>query len=183
MVCQYMKKHQDYRFACLRSTYFDPNGTESLLAVHERFGNPFKQPTLYRHMQLHQKRDIERSERLAKVNGEPSKVWQRNTVKSVVKADPEVEKTKELLQNTEKVVEAPVGPRQQYEIGLDEFIALGRDRLQHNEMAISATNYIQAIKVKAEIEKTTKDRRLEMLRSMFQGAAPQKKEGEGGGRD
>jgi 5-hydroxyisourate hydrolase-like protein (transthyretin family) len=181
MVCQYMRKHQDYRYACLRSTYFDPNGKESLLATNERYGKPFKLPTLYQHMKRHQKRDIERSERLAEITGEPSKTWQRKTVKTeLIRAEKkkELEKVEDVIQNTETVIDAPLSRRQQYEIGLDEFIALGRDRLKHNEMAISAANFIAAVKVKADIERTTKDRRLEMLRSMFSGAAPKKVEDE-----
>lgn len=169
-VCQYMKKHQDFRAACLRSTYFDPNGRESLLSVCERWGYPIKMPNVYRHMQRHQIKDIERSERLAKVSGEPSKVWQRTA------GNRGLEKKPVELTNTEEIIEAPVETRQRYEVGLDEFIEAGRDRLKHNEMAISAPNYISAIKVKADIERTTKDRRLEMLRSMFAGAAPKKVE-------
>lgn len=176
-VCQHMKKHKDYRYACMRSTYFDPNGGESLLAVNERYGNPFKLPTLYRHMTRHQKVDIERAERLAKIAGEPSKVWQRQTGQSKHKREAEevkLAKTESLLANTVEVIEADVMPRQAYEVGLDQFIAMGADRLKHGEMSISAANYISAIKVKAEIERTTKDRRLEMLKNMFVGAAPKK---------
>lgn len=145
------------------------------MAVNERWGYPLKQPTLYQHMKRHQKKDIERSERIAEVSGTPSVVWQRTAGNRGLKK----EEPKELLENTGKVIEAPVGARQKYEIGLDEFIEAGRDRLKHNEMTISAANYISAIKVKAEIERTTKDRRLEMLRSMFTGAAPKKEEDNG----
>lgn len=172
-----MKKHKDYRYACMRSTYFDPNGGESLKAVNERYGNPFILPTLYRHMTRHQKKDIEISETMASISGEPSKVWQRNTNQTSHKREAEkevIKKSEDLIANTVDVVEADVLPRQGYEIGLDEFIALGRDRLKRGDMSISSSNYIAAIKVKAEIERTTKDRRLEMLKNMFVGAAPKK---------
>ena len=166
-----MKAHADYRWAVLHSTYFDPNGRETLKAVNERFGSPINLVTVYRHMTRHQKKDILASERLAVISGEPSKNWQRQSAHSTDLAPRIAEHTKEIVANTEAIVEGGV-PRQKYEVGLDEFIELGRDRLKHNEMAISASNYIAAIKVKADIESRTKDRRLEMMKSMFIGAAP-----------
>jgi hypothetical protein len=136
-------------------------------------------------MSRHQKNDIERSERLAELAGEPSKVWQRKTVLTGSK---QLEKLKEeqsiqeVLGNTVSVVEADVESRLPHEIALDEFIAIGRDKLKHNDMAISAANLIAAVKTKADIERTTKDRRLEMLKSMFAGAAPKTDEPSGAPR-
>lgn len=164
-----MKKHKDYRQALLRSTYFRPDGRESLLAVNERWGHPVKVQTLYRHMKRHQIKDIEASEALNKINGTESVVWQRTAGNRGLKKD-----DKEVLTNTAEVIEAPVDTTQNHELGLDEFIKRGRASLAIGEMNISAANYIKAIKVKADIEKNTKDRRLEMLRSMFTGAAPKK---------
>lgn len=174
-----MKKQPDYKRDCLRSAYFDPNAKESLMAVNERWNNPFKMPTLYRHMQMHQKRDISRSERLAKLDGTPSKVWQRNTIKQVEKR--EDNPVTEIIETTEKLLETSKLPSQTHELVLDKFITIGEDRLAHNEIPITATNLLKAIEIKAKIEQTTKDRKLDMLRSMFTGAAP-KKEGEDGKR-
>jgi hypothetical protein len=173
-VCQYMKKHQEFKQACQRSTYFDPNGKESLFAVSEKWGHPVKMPTLYRHMQRHQKRDIENSEELARISGQASAVWQRQATRGKDKAEEVVE----LIQNTEKVIDANSTPRAAYEVGLDEFIALGRANLRTQNMSISASNYIAAIKVKADIERSNKDRRVDLLRNMFAGAAPTRKDDE-----
>lgn len=174
-VCEYMKKHKDFKHDIMHSTYIDPKGTENLYEVNERYGTPIKPVTLYRHMQVHQKRDIDTAERLAQITGEESKNWQRRTVRSVNKL-PKQKKSKidkAVLENTVAVVEeVKLTATQAHEIGLDAFIAMGTDRLKHKEMSISASNYLAAIKIKAEIERTTKDRRLEMLRSMFAGAAP-----------
>lgn len=166
-VCQYMKKHKEYRDACLRSTYFDPRGTESLGAVNDKWGTPVKVQTLYRHMQRHQTRDIVNAEALARLNGTPL-VWQRTRKPKEV--------DKEALTNTAAVVEAPVGSAQQHEQGLDDFIQKGRVKLATGEMTINAANYLSAIKIKADIEKNTKDRRIELLRNMFSGAAPKGQE-------
>lgn len=168
-----MKKHQDYKQALLRSTYFDPNGRESLLAVNERWGHPVKVQTLYRHMKRHQIKDIQRSETLLKMNGQESAVWQRTAGNRGLKKE-----DKDALESTTEIIEAPVETRQNHEVGLDEFIQMGRAKLKIGDMNISAANYITAIKTKAEIERTTKDRRLEMLRSMFQGAAPKGPDGQ-----
>lgn len=138
------------------------------MAVNERWSHPVKLPTLYQHMQRHQKKDIERGQMLGKMNGQPD-IWQREAGnRGLKKQDP--------LGNTTDIVEAPVPTGQKHEIGLDEFIEMGRAKLKIGDMNISAANYISAIKVKAEIERTTKDRRLEMLRSMFSGAAPKGKD-------
>lgn len=172
-----MKKNKDYRAACMRSTYFYPTGQESLKQVNERYGDPFKLPTLYRHMSRHQKKDIEIAESMVSITGEPSKVWQRHTGQTAhkrVAESKELQKVEDIIQNTVDVVEADVIPRQRYEVALDEFIALGADRLKHGDMQISAANFISAIKVKVEHERNTKDRRLEMLKNMFVGAAPKK---------
>lgn len=134
--------------------------------VNERWGFPVKDQTLYRHMKRHQIKDIERSETLLKIQGKESAVWQRTAGNRSIKKNP-----KEIIETTEKVIEGTPG-RQAHEIGLDEFIEVGRAKLKIGDMNISAANYVTAIKIKAEIESKTKDRRLEMLRSMFSGAAP-----------
>lgn len=66
-------------------------------------------------------------------------------------------------------VEGDVVSRAQHELGLDEFIRSGRDKLLRGEMTITATNYLQAIKIKSDNEKNTKDRRLEMIKNFFSG--------------
>jgi hypothetical protein len=126
-------------------------------------------------MTRHQKKDIELAESMVNVTGEPSKVWQRQTAQTTHKREAEakeLQKVDDIIQNTVNVVEADVIPRQPYEIALDEFIALGADRLRHGDMQISASNFVAAIKAKIDHERNTKDRRLDMLKNMFTGAAP-----------
>jgi hypothetical protein len=165
-VCQFMKTRKDYRIAIMNSKYFDPGGIEGLIEVNERYGAPFKLPTLYRHLQRHQSKDIERSERLAKIEGKETPHQRRRSDRYVTPLDP-------AFQNTTQIIETDDFPKKEYEVGLDEFIKLGRDRLKHGEMAVSAANFIAAIKTKADIERSNKDRRLEMLKTMFAGAAPE----------
>lgn len=143
----------------MQSTYFDSKGEESLMAVNNRWKTGIKPNMLYKHMQTHQASDIAFAEASALITGEPSKVPQRK---------------KDDLESTEALIEGPsMTPQAEYEVGLDEFIRMGAARLKSGGMSISAANYIQAIKTKADIERTQKDRRLELLKNMFSGAAPQ----------
>jgi K+-transporting ATPase c subunit len=132
-------------------------------------------------MTRHQAKDIERSETLTKMQGQESAVWQRTSGNKRLKSETGLKKEEAKdLDSTVAVVETlPTGPTTKYELGLDEFIEMGRAKLKIGDMNISAANYISAIKVKADIESRTKDRRLEMLRSMFAGAAPTNQENDG----
>lgn len=155
----------------MASTYFNPDGTETLLQVNNRYGQPFKMPTLYRHMSRHQADDIHVSEELAKARGIESKNWQRRTVQTAHKVGPRAPGLdKEVIENTVAVVEGNADP--QFVQALDEFITVGRAKMGLGQVPISASNYIAAIKVKADIEMRTKDRKLDMLKTMFSGAAP-----------
>lgn len=173
-VCQYMRRNPDFREAVMKSSYIDPEGQESLLSVNAKFGSVFKSATLYKHMRMHQAEDIERGEEAARLFSIPNPNWQRHTSNSnsptVIPNEPT--EVRELLDSTEKAVEGDVIPRMQHEVALDDFIKLGREKVRKGEMLISAANYIAAIKVKTDIERSTKDRRLEMLKTMFAGAAP-----------
>jgi hypothetical protein len=164
MVCQRMKADKPFRDAVMASTYFNPDGMETLLAVNVRYGQPFKMPTFYKHMKMHQAEDIKISETLLEIKGIKSPNWQRN-----IDRKPKVDI--EAVENTVALVEG-VNKTPDFEKALDDFIKVGRVKMDLGQIPISAANYIQAIKVKADIEMRTKDRRLEMLKGMFTGAAP-----------
>jgi hypothetical protein len=113
-------------------------------------------------MTKHQGEDILVAEEVARQRGLVSKNWQRA---GIHKPKPLQE-----LENTISVVEGPMTPK--HEQALDAFIERGKAQLDLGQMNISAANYVQAIKVKADIDMRTKDRKLDMLKSMFAGAAP-----------
>jgi hypothetical protein len=165
-VCQRMKKDRDFRDACLASTYFNPDGKETLMAVNNKYGHPFKMPTLYRHMTVHQAEDIRMSEKLAEIRGIQTPNWQRRTTRG---QDKQIDV--QAVENTVALVEGK-NVKPSFEQALDEFIEVGRAKMSARDIPISAANYIAAIKVKADIEMRTKDRRLDLLKGMFQGAAP-----------
>lgn len=139
----------------MQSTYFNPNGHESAMAVVHAFGDPFLTTTFYAHMQRHQAKDVIDAERRFSVE-EATKLREQGITPNATALV--------------KGVEGEVGSTGQHESGLDEFIAEGRAKLLRREMSITATTYLQAIKIKADIERTTKDRRLDMVKTLM-GAA------------
>jgi hypothetical protein len=73
---------------------------------------------------------------------------------------------------TQDLINSPDGIINNHELGLDEIIHHGRNLLASGQMQVTAQHFISAIKVKADIEKSNKDRKLDLLKSMFTGAAP-----------
>lgn len=158
-ICNYMREDREFTKAVILSTYFTEEGFESLTTVAKRFHVPFKTITLYTHCKNHMKPKID--------------VWRRHfglLEKTAVMKKREA--AKELMANTEGLVEAPVLSQAQHEIALDAFIAKGQKKLDFDNMPITPATFIQAIRTKAEIEKATKDRRYDALKNMFIGAAP-----------
>lgn len=147
-VCQYMKKNQDFRYRIMQSTYFNPQGSENLMGVVHAFGDPFKSSIMYAHMKRHQPKDLVKAAKLFDENGNAEVV------------------------NTVRMLETPTRAETAHEMGLDDFIQLGRDKLARGEMSITATTYLTAIKVKMDNEAKTKDRRVDVMKGLFSGAAP-----------
>jgi hypothetical protein len=148
-----MKKNPTFRLRVMQSTYFRPEGNESLATVVHDFGDPVKMPTVYMHMQRHQAKDL---------------ISARKRFEQSDKLD--VHHTNDKLAKTAAVVESEIISRGAHEVALDEFIKEGHEKLLRKEMPISATNFLQALKIKSDNEKNTKDRRLDMIKSFFTGA-------------
>lgn len=134
----------------MQSTYFEPQGSESLSNVNHAFGDPFGISLIYAHMKRHQAKDLIKAAK--KFDGNGNLIIDNRFPATI------------------EVVEADSNSTTNHELGLDDFIAEGRNKLARRELAISATTFLQAIKIKADIEKSTKDRRLDAMKSMFGGA-------------
>ena len=142
-----MKKNPPFRYRVMQSKYFQPSGNESLADVVHAFGDPFPIGSVYVHMGRHQNYDLRKARERFK----------------------ELEHPQQGIVNAAAAVEGEVVTSGEHELGLDEFIREGRQKLLRNEMPISATNYLAAIKIKADIQKSAKDRRLDMIKSFFAG--------------
>ena len=156
-VCQYMKKNQDFRYRCMQSTYFNPQGSESLMDVVHAFGDPFKSSAMYQHMKRHQTKDLIKAAESFDENG------------NGVLNNP-------AITNTVRMLDRPSEATENHEIGLDEFIQQGRDKMVRGEMQITANTYLQAIKIKADIQKSNKDRKLDAMKALFGGASGRKED-------
>lgn len=160
-VCKFMKKNKDFKIACMQSTYFNPDGAATLTDVNLSFNEPFKLPALYQHFKRHQKAAVLRAQQKAKATG--SRLSSHAVIKQTKAAE---------AARIAALVEGEVSSTGAHERGLDAFIAAGRAKLDVGEMSITAATFLQAIKVKAEIEKSTKDRRMDAVKTLFKGAAP-----------
>lgn len=142
-----MKKNPAFRLRIMKSTYFKPDGEESLAYVVHDFGDPFSLQTTYAHMWRHQAEDLKAVGRMPKM---------------VTKGKGSIS-----LPKVASAVEGEVVTRAPHETALDAFIKQGEEKLERREMSITATNFLQAIKTRSEIDKTTKDRRMEMIKQFF----------------
>lgn len=135
-VCQFMRKNPRFRDEVMASTYFDPVDGKETL----------------KDVVSRWKLDVS----LVTVYGH----MRRHQAKDVIKAEARLEEV------VPRVLEGQVASEGEHEVGLDEFINKGRRLLAANQLNVTAATYLQAIKVKAEIERTTKDRRLDALKLM-----------------
>lgn len=152
-VCQYMQKNADFRRRLMASTYFTPHGHESVGDIISAFGDPFTMGTVYQHLRRHQSKDLIRS--LKKFNDDGTAISQA-------------------VNSTLNIVDAPPVSTSYHQKALDEFIEEGRLKMRLGDISITATSYLQAIKIKEESEKGNKDRRLDALKTLFRGASPKK---------
>ena len=152
-VCQYCKKNKEFRVRLFSSSYFSPEATESPMDVNKAYKNIFGQSTLYACLKRHHGQDLVRP---------ASKVVDGQLV------------IDNRMKATYEVIERVGGPTTNHELGLDDFIEQGRQKLANGELSITATTFLQAIKTKMDNDAKTKDRRADLLSGLFKGAAPKK---------
>lgn len=151
-VCQYAKRNKEFRLRVFESTYFNPDGRESPMDVNRSYGSPFGQSLLYACLKRHHGHNIVRAPATVTDDG---KVVVDNRFKQ-----------------TFDIIETIPGNVSNAELGLEEFIKQGRDKLARGEMQITATTFVAALGKRMEIDAKTKDRRADMLQGLFKGAAP-----------
>lgn len=139
-VCKFMKTHPDFRLRIMRSTKFNENGSENLAGVVHAYGDPFPLQTLYMHIKRHQAQDVE---------------------------DAKFGKLTVTVPSMRDLIEGDVRTGSEHELALDEIIEQGRMKLASKTMVLTVNHVIAAAKAKAEIEKSTKDRRLEAAKAFF----------------
>lgn len=146
-----MKGDSAFRYRVMQSTYFNPNGDETLMDVLHAFGDPFKPSSMYAHMQRHQIDDVIKAKEAF------------NKAMALQDALPPVS-----VANPVKVIEEQ--NKEEHEMALDEFIREGRDKLAEGKLTITASSFLTAVNIKANIKKSDKDRKADMIKA-FMGKA------------
>lgn len=162
-VCQYLKRNNDFKVALLLSSYFNPKGQESLPEVNKRFGQPFTLITLYKHAQRHMKPNVPRWMKSAGL--EEKKNWHLALEKTKVATADKLE----ALENTMEIVERTPTSTSAHEQTLDDFITKGHEMIKDGQLKVTAQTLVQAIKAKADIEKSNKDRKMDAMKTLFAG--------------
>lgn len=145
-VCKYERRSKKFKERIYLSNYYVVGG-EALDFILEDIGVPFNRASLYRHMKLHC----------------PPK--------------PTIEKAL-----ARGMVETIVSPLQLEMVGegheraLNTIIIEGDKLIRRGKLPITTTNLITAIQAKVSIEKSNKDRKVEMMKALMMGAAPGKPE-------
>jgi hypothetical protein len=161
-----MRRNRDFGVALLLSSYFQPKGKESLPEVLKRFGSPWPLISLYSHCQRHMRDNLPRWMKSYDL------VEKKNWEKALEHTRIATAEKKELIENTLEVINKTSTSTTPHEQSLDDFITKGAEMVKEGKINITATTYIQAIRAKADIEKSNKDRRLDAMKAMFTGAAP-----------
>lgn len=143
--CKYMSKHPAYTQRVLNCSYFNKDNLETLKVVLKLYEPPISVQTTYKCLRDHHRR--------YKIT--PAVTIDENGRQIV---DSRFATTTQIIEQSNST---------NHEQGLDDFIQQGRESLARGEMQITASNFLQAIKVKSEIEKSTKDRRMEMIKTFF----------------
>ena len=142
--CKYMKSHKGYAHEVFNSKYFDRDNELTLPQVLVKYNISITQQTVYNCLKKH-----------------------------FPQYNPKLKDLIPQLTNTVAVIDGDPNTST-HEQALDEFIATGKRMVQNGEMVINPATYISAIKTKADIEKSSKDRKLEMMKAFFSGQTPSK---------
>lgn len=141
-VCRYMRSHPDFKLAIMNSKYFNTLGTEEAMTVVRRYGAPFTSKRMYTHFRMHQRRERQL------MIGKPA------TVDGVI------------INWDDKPEEGF------HRLALDDFIRAGERKMKAGEMPVNAQTFLSAIKIKLDDESRGKDRKADIFKTMFKGAAP-----------
>ena len=138
--CKYMKRYKGYTHELFNSRYFDKNAELTLPQILVKYNIPISQQTVYSCLKKH----------FPQFNA---------------KIAPLLAQT---LTNTVNLIEGSDSSKPHEQV-LDEFIQRGRSMIKSGELVVTAPTLIQAINTKANIEKSQKDRKLEMIKAFFAG--------------
>lgn len=133
------------------SSYFKEDSKVSAAEVVHAWEDPFKLGTLYAHFKRHQAEDLIRTAVRYRPDGK-------------IEVDNRFRQTAEIIAEEE-------GQPRVHERALGEFIQRGRDMMAAGVLRPSASTLVAAIRTQAEIDAKNKDRKADLLKTIFTGAS------------
>lgn len=143
--CIYEKEHKGFRQALLQSNYFNVNSLDSIIDVMWKFQCPLKVINVQKHCLNHLKPMVEKTVE--------AKVAQALSLGKKT--------AQEVLQGE---VVAPESDTYHEQV-LDDVIKKSHQLLKEDKIKIDADVMLKALKIKADIEKSKKDRKLDALKA------------------
>ncbi len=150
--CAYMKKNQDWYKQLLQTSYYDEASPETPGQFYARTAPPFPQRAYYRHLQNHSQKVKEKLAREAIRKAKNlATVTQQHNIE---------------LDELQRVVE--VESKSDYTGALDDIIRKFHADVKSNRIKVTGGIGMQAIKLRADIDKGKKDQKIDVLK-MFAG--------------
>ncbi len=148
--CAYAKENKLWQKQLLRTQWFDKDSPETVADFYKRTAPPVPYLAFHRHLENHTAISRMRSERAKKLI-EEGKIAQRkpDLVPSLV---------------TDVIVEANTD----HEAALDDVIRKFHTAVRNNKIPITMSHGLQAIKIKADIDKSNKERKVDLMK-LFSG--------------
>lgn len=157
-ICQLIKANPKLKDRIYRSSYFVPEGYESLSAISEDYVGQFGLNSLYNHVKKHQ----------TVTAGRRAQKTMTLIAKKAQKQQEDLESAAGLPTLDENgvvdVLATPVMPKNPgYEDVWNEVLAVASEQLRNGNMKLTAANMLTAARDKSVYEDKKKDRQLAML--------------------
>lgn len=159
-VCNYSKAHPDFHEAILHTKHIDINNKDTVTDVWKRFNVPLPYTSVMQHVRRH-------------IIPAYESFKERMIVRQAIS-----DKKLVTEEDLKKALEGEVGTKASHEQTLDSFIDEFDELIKDGKVKITAQTGLQAIKIKADIEKANKDRKLDAFKMMV-GASGQTQQPKG----
>lgn len=166
-VCKAMKKDEKLKRRIYNSSYFDPSSPESLNALADDYVGLFSRASLYNHVRKHgiitpSAAKYRKDKIIAAAKGDVIPLKGGDHINSAVEA---VGKLVPQVMG-DVIAGTPLAPDSLYEQSLDDIIIVGMDDFKKGKIKLNAATLLTAIKIKADIESKTKDRKADFVAAM-----------------
>lgn len=159
--CQLMRKDHNFKQRMYTSTYFDKQGKETLRQVAIDYSAYLSMQSIYNHARKHGtwyfRKHSDRDETIKEFH-EREQI-KKDALTKLKKVAPEL--VPEVIDG--QLVAAEPKDDDDWESGLDELIKIGTSDLKKGHMKINASQYVTALKIKADREASKGNQKSDML--------------------